>query len=154
MKKILITILFLSSFIINGQKKETFKKLKSYEKGAELIVLKTSDPIDEAFDKIASYIMDYGLSIDNSDRRLNYLNTGYTSLNTYDFRLKIKVRLMKNDTITKIVLRGDALKQTVGFTAVNNHKKMSVIGVAFAQLFEFAEMYDNATITVENSLKN
>ena len=151
MKKTLIVILFLFSLIISSQKKETFKKLKSYEKGAELIVLKTSDPIDEAFDKIASYIMDYGLSIDNSDRRLNYLNTGYTSLNTYDFRLKIKVRLMKNDTITKIVLRGDALKQTVGFTAANNHRKISVIGVAFAQLFEFAEMYDNATITVEKS---
>jgi hypothetical protein len=142
-------MLFPTIFVL-GQKDDTFEKLKSYTKGANVVIITTSDNIDQAFSKIGSLILDYGLIIENSDKSLYYLNTEYTSLNKYSFQTKINVRLKTQDNFTIIIIKGEALSGQFKFTPANNYKKGQVTSVCFAQMFELAETYSNGTITVEN----
>jgi hypothetical protein len=140
----------MPSIFVYGQKDETFEKLKSYTKGANVVIISTSDNIDEAFGKIASLIMDYGLNIENSDKNLYYLNTEFSSLNNYAFQTKMNVRLKTENNLTKIIIKGEALSGQFKFAPANNYKKGQVTSVCFAQMFEIAEKYSNGTVTAEN----
>jgi len=143
-----ISVLLIISSAIYGQKPETFEKLLNYEKGATIVIITTSDTIDQAFNKIGSIVMDYGFNIENSDRNLYFMNTEYTSIGRYSFKSKLMIRVKRQDNITKIIIKGESANGRFKFPAGNYYRKRELPSICFAQMFEIAELYDNGTISV------
>jgi hypothetical protein len=153
MKTFFTMILLSLPLIIFGQKTETYEKLKSYDKEATLIIIVTDDTIDLAYNKIATYVMDYGFALENSDKSLFYFNTKpmlmLDGFKRYSFENKINVRLKQQGNQTKIIIKGEVNNSPYKFPAANLHNKDLVQTICFAQMFEIAEMYENGIFSVE-----
>jgi len=149
MKKLFQTIcIVLFTSITFGQKPETFDKLLNYEKGAKIVIVTTSDSIDQAFNKIALIIMDYGFNIENSDKTFYYLNTEYTEVGKYSISSKLSVRVKRQDNSTKIIIKGESANMGFKIPAGNYYRKKELPSICFAQMFEIAELYENGVISV------
>lgn len=148
MRTCIVLIMMLCAVEAVAQQPATFQKLKELPKGSNEIIITTTDSIDLAFKKISMLVMDYGLTIANSDKDLYFINTDAVPLNNYMFSTKASVRLKVIASGTSIILKGTGKNGVYEFQSENYHRK-DVPNTVFAQLYEIATGYEGGTITTQ-----